>query len=40
MRKLLEDEEGSLRDLSGIQDQIEKAARKIAHLTKAERDKL
>ena len=37
MRKLLEGEELSLRDLSGIQDQIEKAAKKIAHLAKGER---
>ena len=27
-------------DQSGIQDQIEKAAKKIAHLKKGERDKL
>ena len=40
MIKLLEDEEGSLRDLSGIQDQIEEAARKIAHLTKGERKQI
>ena len=39
-KKLLEGEEVSLRDLSGIQDQIEKAAKKIAHLTKGERKKI
>ena len=37
MKKLLEDEEGSLRDLSGIQDQIEKAAKKNAHHAKGEK---
>ena len=34
IRKLLKDKEGSLNDLYVVQEQIEEAARKIAHFTK------
>ena len=40
MRKLLKDKDGSLIDLSAVQEQIEQATRKIAHFTKGEREKI
>ena len=40
MRKLLKDKEGSLIDLSAVQEQIEQATRNIALFTKGEREKI